>query len=259
VIGLNPVAINESMTYVLVGAAVLYFGYLYAAGGLTGEEKRRVAVIGVLFIAAAVFWSAFEQAPTSLNLFARDFTERRVGGWEIPATWFQSVNSLFVILFAPVAAAVWLGLARRGAELSSPTKFTLGLLVTGAGFLLMIVAANRVVESGGTLRVSAWWLVWSYFFQTVGELAISPVGLSSMTKLSPRRYVGQMMGIWFLATSVGNLIAGRVGGHVDPEKLDQMPQLFTATTASLVISAAVLGLLIVPIRRMMREVPAQNR
>jgi POT family proton-dependent oligopeptide transporter len=115
------------------------------------------------------------------------------------------------------------------------------------------------VESGGTLKVSAWWLVWSYFFQSVGELALSPVGLSSMTKLSPRRYVGQMMGIWFLALSLGNLIAGRVGGHVNPEDLQQMPQLFTATTASLVISAAVLGLLIIPIRRMMREVPAHAR
>jgi POT family proton-dependent oligopeptide transporter len=258
-IELDPVAINASMTYVLVGAAAVYFAYLYAAGGLTGDEKKRVAVIGVLFVAAAVFWSAFEQAPTSLNLFARDFTDRNIGGWEIPATWFQSVNSLFVILLAPVAAAVWLGLARRGGDLSSPAKFAIGLLLAGVGFLLMIFAANRVVESGGTLRVSAWWLVWSYFFQTVGELALSPVGLSSMTKLSPRRYVGQMMGIWFLATSVGNLIAGRVGGHVDPEKLDQMPQLFTATTASLVVSALILGLLVVPIRRMMREVPAQSR
>jgi proton-dependent oligopeptide transporter, POT family len=258
-IRLNPIAINANMTYVLVGAAALYFAYLYIAGGLNGDEKRRVAVIGVLFVAAAVFWSAFEQAPTSLNLFARDFTDRQMGGFVIPATWFQSVNSAFVILFAPVAAAVWVGLARRGSDLSSPTKFAIGLLLAGVGFLLMIFAANRVVASGGTLKVSAWWLVWSYFFQTVGELAVSPVGLSSMTKLSPRRYVGQMMGIWFLASSVGNLIAGRVGGHVDPEKLEQMPQLFTATTASLVISAAVLGLLIVPIRRMMREVPAHTR
>jgi proton-dependent oligopeptide transporter, POT family len=258
-ITIDAVALNQNMTYVLVGAAIAYFGYLFSAGGLTADEKKRVAVIGVLFVAAAVFWSAFEQAPTSLNLFARDFTDRQVGGFQIPATWFQSVNSLFVILLAPVAAAVWVGLARRGGDLSSPAKFSIGLLLAGVGFLLMIVAANRVVDSGGMLRVSAWWLVWSYFFQTVGELALSPVGLSSMTKLSPRRYVGQMMGVWFLATSLGNLIAGRVGGHVDPENLQQMPQLFTATTLSLVISAAVLGLLVVPIRRMMREVPAHGR
>ena len=104
------------------------------------------------------------------------------------------------------------------------------------------------------MKVAAWWLVGSYFFQTIGELCLSPVGLSSMTKLSPRRYVGQMMGIWFLASAVGNLIGGLVGGHVDPEKLDQMPWLFTITTASLIISAIVLALLAIPIRRMMQNV-----
>jgi proton-dependent oligopeptide transporter, POT family len=244
--------LGRSMTYVLVGTAALYFLYLFLAGGLNADEKRRVAVIAVLFVAAAVFWSAFEQAPTSLNLFARDFTDRMIGGFEIPATWFQSVNALFVIVFAPVAAAVWMALSKRpGGDLSSPAKFAAGLALAGVGFLLMIFAANSVVSSGGALKVSAWWLVGSYFFQTIGELALSPVGLSSMTKLSPRRYVGQMMGIWFLATAVGNLIGGLVGGHVDPENLEQMPQLFTATTISLVAAAVVLALLVVPIRRMM--------
>ena len=117
----------------------------------------------------------------------------------------------------------------------------------------MIFAANRIVASGGTVLVSPWWLVGSYFFQSIGELCLSPVGLSSMTKLSPRKYVGQMMGIWFLASALGNVIGGRVGGHVDPEKLDQMPRLFTTTTLSLMIAAGVLALLIVPIRRMMRD------
>ena len=99
--------------------------------------------------------------------------------------------------------------------------------------------------------MAAWWLIGSYFFQTVGELCLSPVGLSSMTKLSPRKYVGQMMGIWFLASAVGNLIGGLVGGHVDPEALEQMPKLFMVTTASLLIAAVILALMIVPIRRMM--------
>jgi POT family proton-dependent oligopeptide transporter len=251
-ITLNAAAIAEQMTYVLVGTAVLYFLYVFAFGGLDGDEKRRVAVIFVLFIAAAVFWSAFEQAPTSLNLFARDFTDRQFGDFEMPATWFQSANAFFVVVFAPVAAALWVRLSKRPqGDLSSPAKFSLGLLLNGVGFLIMIFAANAVVSSGGALKVSAWWLIASYFFQTIGELSLSPVGLSSMTKLSPRRYVGQMMGIWFLASAVGNLIGGRVGGHVDPENLEQMPQLFTATTLSLVISAVVLALLIVPIRRMM--------
>jgi len=255
---LNAVAINENMTNVLVGLAVAFFAYLFVLGGLNGDEKKRVAVIAVLFVFAAVFWSAFEQAPTSLNLFAADFTDRNVGGWEVPATWFQSINSAFVILLAPVFAAIWMSMGRRGRDLSSPAKFALGLFFAGLGFLLMIPAANVILAGGAGTLVSPWWLVGSYFFQTVGELCLSPVGLSSMTKLSPRKYVGQMMGIWFLAASVGNLIGGRVGGHVDPEKLELMPQLFTTTTVILMIAAVVLALLVVPIRRMMADTPDER-
>ena len=250
---LNPAAIAEYMTYAMVTMAVAFFAFVFVAGKLSGEEKKRVAVIVVLFIFAAIFWSAFEQAPTALNLFARDFTDRNVGGFEIPATWFQSVNPLMIILFAPMFAALWVGLAKRGGDLSAPAKFSLGLFLAGVGFVIMIFAANAIVSSGGTVLVSPWWLVGSYFFQSIGELCLSPVGLSSMTKLSPRKYVGQMMGIWFLASALGNLIGGRVGGHVDPEKLDQMPKLFTTTTLSLMIAAGILVALIVPIRRMMRD------
>ena len=250
-IRLDPQAIAKSMTYVLVGIAVVYFAGLFALGGLTSDEKKRIAVIFVLFIFAAIFWAAFEQAPTSLNLFARDFTNRSVGGWEVPATWFQSINSLFIIALAPVFGWIWTSLARRGIDLSSPAKFSLGLLFTAIGFGLMIPAANFILANNGAVKVSAWWLTASYLFQTFGELSLSPVGLSSMTKLSPRKYVGQMMGIWFLATSVGNLIAGLVGGHVDPEKLEQIPQLFTGTTVALAGAAILIALLIIPIRRMM--------
>jgi proton-dependent oligopeptide transporter, POT family len=250
IVTVSAAAIAQSMTYVLVGTAVLYFTYIFVAGGLTSDEKKRVVVIFVLFLFAAIFWAAFEQAPTSLNLFANDFTDRQIGGFEVPATWFQSVNSAFIILFAPVFAALWLTLARRGGDLSSPAKFALGLFLAGIGFLLMIWPAKAILEGGLGTRVSPWWLIVSYFFQTLGELCVSPVGLSSMTKLSPRKYVGQMMGIWFLATAVGNLIAGLAGGHVDPTKLEQIPKLFTVTTLSLMAAALVLTLLIVPIRRM---------
>ncbi|HXV15192.1 MAG TPA: peptide MFS transporter [Gemmatimonadaceae bacterium] len=251
IITLDPTAIAKYMTFVLVGLAVAFFLFVYAFGRLSSDEKKRVAVILVLFAFAAIFWSAFEQAPTSLNLFARDFTQRQLGSFTIPATWFQSVNPLMIIIFAPIFAGLWVGLAKRGLDFSSPTKFSLGLFFAGVGFLLMIFAANAVVASGGHALVSPWWLVGSYFFQSIGELCLSPVGLSSMTKLAPRRYVSQMMGIWFLASALGNLIGGRVGGHVDPEKLEQMPQLFTTTTMSLMIAAVVIALLIIPIRKMM--------
>jgi POT family proton-dependent oligopeptide transporter len=252
-IELNPAGIARYMTYAMVTMAAGFFAFMFVLGKLSGPEKRRVTVIVVLFAFAAIFWSAFEQAPTALNLFARDFTDRSVAGFTVPATWFQSVNPLMIILFAPAFAGLWVALAKRGGDLSSPAKFSLGLFLAGIGFLIMIFAANEIVASGGSILVSPWWLVGCYFFQSIGELSLSPVGLSSMTKLSPRKYVGQMMGIWFLASALGNLIGGRVGGHVDPEKLDQMPRLFTTTTISLMVAAAVIALLIVPIRRMMRD------
>ena len=250
---LDPQLIGRYMTGVLIGMAVIFFVYTLIIAKSTAEERKRLLVIMVLFVFAAIFWSAFEQQPTALNLFARDFTDRTVGSFEIPATWFQSVNSLFIILLAPVAASVWLSLGRGKGDLSSPAKFTLGLLFTALGFGVMLLAANRVVAGNGALLVSPWWLVGSYFLQTVGELCVSPVGLSSMTKLSPRRYLGQTMGIWFLASAVGNLIGGLVGGRVDPEKLEQMPQLFTITGVFLVGAAVLLALMIVPIRRMMER------
>jgi len=254
VLTLDPQAIGGAMTFVLVGIAVAFFVYLFLFGGLSRDEKLRSGVIFVLFVFAAIFWAAFEQAPTSLQLFANDFTDRTLFGFEIPATWFQTVNSAFIILFSPIIAALWVWMARRNIDLSSPTKFALGLAFAGVGFLIMVFAANKVVASGGAVLVSPWWLIMSYLFQTIGELFVSPVGLSSMTKLSPRRYVGQMMGIWFLAASVGNLVAGLVGGHVDPTKLDQTPLVFQGTAIALFVATAILALLIVPIRRIMAGV-----
>jgi len=254
VVALDPLAIGSAMTVVLVAIAVAFFTYLFAFGGLSREEKKRSAVIFVLFIFAAIFWAAFEQAPTSLQLFAMDFTDRSMFGMEIPATWFQSVNSAFIIIFSPVFAAVWIFMAKRGYDISSPAKFALGLAFAGFGFLIMLFAANELVASGGKTLVSPWWLIMSYLLQTFGELCVSPVGLSSMTKLAPRKFVGQMMGIWFLATSVGNLVAGLVGGRVDPTKLEQTPTVFSGTAIALFVSTAILCIMIVPIRRMMTGV-----
>ncbi|HEX9606451.1 MAG TPA: peptide MFS transporter, partial [Gemmatimonadaceae bacterium] len=218
-IHIDAVSLAKKMTYVIVGSALLYFIYLFVGGGLTSEEKKRVVVIILLFFFAAIFWSAFEQAPTSLNLFARDYTNRVVFGWEMPTLWLQAANSVFVIALAPVFAAVWIALGNRGKAPSSIAKFAWGLFFAGVGFVVMLFAANIVIAGGGNVRVSPWWLVWSYFFQTLGELSLSPVGLSSMTKLAPIKFKGQMMGVWFMASALGNLVAGLVGGNVDPEKL----------------------------------------
>ncbi len=252
VLTFNAVAVAGYSTVGIISLAVAYFAYLFILGGLNSEEKKRILVIFVLFLGAAAFWSAFEQAPTSLNLFARDFTDRNVFGFEIPTTWFQSINSFFVIAFAPVFAVVWTVLGKKGITPSSPAKFAAGLFMCGVGFYIMLVPSNAVIAAGGTLKVSAWWLTMSYMLQTMGELSLSPVGLSSMTKLAPRRYVGQMMGVWFMASALGNLIAGLVGGHIDPEKLELMPQLFNRTAMSMFLFTAIFIALIIPIRNMMK-------
>src|SRR5204863_2852422 len=135
-IHINAVSLATKMTYVIVGSALLYFIYLFVAGGLTSEEKKRVVVIILLFVFAAIFWSAFEQAPTSLNLFARDFTNRVVFGWEMPTLWLQAANSVFVIALAPVFAAIWVALGNRGKAPSSIGKFAWGLFFVGVGFLV---------------------------------------------------------------------------------------------------------------------------
>jgi POT family proton-dependent oligopeptide transporter len=259
VMSINPVAIAKRMTFVIVAMALLYFLYVFVAGGLDAAEKKRVFIIFLLFVFAAIFWSAFEQAPTSLNLFAHDFTNRVVFGWEMPTLWLQSANSVFVIVLAPVFGMIWLALGRRGKDPSSIAKFAWGLFFAGVGFVVMLVAANIVINGGGKTLVSPWWLVLSYLFQTFGELSLSPVGLSSMTKLAPLKFKGQMMGVWFMADALGNLIAGIVGGRVDPEKLQDMPVLFRQTSLSLFIAAVVCGLLVFPVRRMMRGVPAGDR
>ena len=251
VVVINPVSLAEKMSVIMLAMAAAYFAYLFFLAGLNTEEKKGVAVIIVLFIFATIFWAAFEQAPTSLNLFARDFTDRTIFGWEMPTTWLQAANSFFVVTLAPVFAWLWVSLARRNMELSSPAKFSLALLLAGLGFLLMVAAANQVIAGGTAVRVSMMWLIVSYFFQTLGELSLSPVGLSSMTKLAPPRFVGQMMGVWFMASAIGNLVAGLVGGHVNPENLQEMPALFQRTAFSLFIAAAVLALMVVPIRKMM--------
>lgn len=247
----DPVAITRYMIMAQVILAAIFFFVVMADRENSSQERKQILVILVLFVFAAIFWGAFEQAPTSLNLFARDFTDRTFGSFEMPATWFQPINSFFIIALAPAFAVLWERMAKSGHELSSPAKFAAGLALAGLGFALMILPANAIVESGGVLKVAPWWLVGSYFMQTAGELCLSPVGLSSMTKLSPRKYVGQMMGIWFIAASLGNLIAGLVGGRVDPEALEQTPALFTWTAAALFASALILALMIKPIRRML--------
>ncbi len=213
----------EYATVFIVGVAALYFAALFLFGNLDVTEQKRLVVIIVLFLASAIFWAGFEQAGSSLNLFAERYTQRMIGSFEIPAGWFQSLNPVFIIILAPVYSALWVGLARRQLDPSTPVKFALGLLLLAGGFAIMIFAAQLVVQGN---QVMPTWLLFTYLLHTMGELALSPVGLSATTKLAPKRYVGQMMGIWFLGSSLGNILAGLLAGEFDGDSVANFPDVY---------------------------------
>ncbi len=215
---------------------------------LSREAFLRMAAIAVLFCFSCLFWSAFEQAGSSLNLFADRVTDNRLFGQAFPSSWYQAVNSTFIILLAPVFAWLWLRLGKR--EPSSPAKFAWGLFWVGAGFLLVAAAAQIAQRTGQ--RISPWWLVGLYFCHTVGELCLSPVGLSTVTKLAPIRFASLMMGVWFTSLAVGNRIGGWVAGHFDPQ--GSLPALFLAVAAFAIGAAFLLALLTRPIKKLMAGV-----
>ncbi|MFA5667956.1 MAG: peptide MFS transporter [Balneolaceae bacterium] len=237
--------------------AIVGFGYLtYVAlfGGLDEAEKKKVVAIGIIFAFAAVFWSGFEQAGSTLNLFAERFTDKTVFGWEMPAAWFQSINSIFIIIFAPVFGAMWVWLAKRNLDPRSPIKFAMGLVLLGVGFLVMYFATK--IAAAGNLAAPTW-LIFTYMFHTFGELSLSPVGLSLITKLAPKKFSGQMMGIWFLATSLGNLLAGLISGSAsggDAEALANMPHQYMIIVATTIGAGVLLLLISKPMKKLMGDV-----
>lgn len=231
------------MSVVILGLVGAYFLYTLTLGGLEPTERSRVGAIGVFFLFAVIFWAGFEQAGSSLNLVAERLVDLNVFGVEMAASWLQSVNPFFIIALAPVFAAVWVALGKR--EPSTPIKFALGLILMGIGFAVISLGAARA--AGGEL-ISPLWLVVTYFFHTTGELCLSPVGMSAVTKLSPQRMVGQMMGIWFMSISLGNLVAGQVAGFFEVMPL---PDLFGTVFAVAGGAGLVLTLFSKPMRRLM--------
>jgi POT family proton-dependent oligopeptide transporter len=216
--------------------------------GFSAAEWKRMAAVVVFFLFAALFWGAYEQAGSTLTLFADRNTRLSVLGFSFPSSWFQSVQPTFVILLAPVFAWLWVRLGRQ--EPSSPAKFALGLLFVGLAFLLL-VPAGALAQSGEGVKVSPWWLVASYFVQELGELCLSPVGLSVVTKLAPVRIVGLMMGVWFLSNALGNKLAGWAAGFFSTFPL---PTLFGAVAGVTLAAALLLFALTKPVRRLMGDV-----
>jgi POT family proton-dependent oligopeptide transporter len=201
---------------------------------LTGEEKDRLRVILMLFVFCVLFWAAFEQQGGLINLYTKDKTDRLLGGFELPAGWFQSVNPLFIVVLGPIFAALWSRLGRRGRNPPSPVKMIFGLLLTAFGFLMMVVSSFDHSSHGKANMV---WLLLSYLLQTMGELCLSPIGLSMTTKLAPARLASVVMGVWFLNNFVGNYLSGLIGGLT--ERLDDAT-IFGGIAIFLIVFAAML-------------------
>lgn len=234
---------------IIVALAVVYFLFVLLVGKLNSSEKKRVIVIFFLFIGAALFWAGFEQAGSSMNLFAEQLTNRVLLGWEAPASWLQSVNPLFIIIFAPLFGSLWVALANQSREPSIPAKFGAGLLLLGSGFFVLAWGATYTAADGP--GVSPMWLVVTYFLHTSGELCLSPVGLSSVTKLSPKHLVGQMMGIWFMGSALGNLIAGLLAGQFETLPL---PELFGSVALISAGAGIVFLIFTIPIKKLIGDI-----
>jgi POT family proton-dependent oligopeptide transporter len=242
---LTPEGVGAVFDVLMPATAVLVLLGLFFFGAEGVAERRRMIVITLLFFAAAVFWGCFEQAGSTLTLFASRHTRREVLGQAFGATAYQSLNALFVVLLAPLFAWLWIRLARRGREPVTMAKFALGMFGVGLGFLILVPAA-RIVMGGGLAGPG--WLVVLYLVHTCGELCLSPVGLSAMTKLAPPRIVGLIMGVWFLAASVGNYLAGRSVGLTQRMSMDGY---FLLMTAFPVVIGVILLVLARPVQRML--------
>jgi POT family proton-dependent oligopeptide transporter len=238
----------QAMGVIIVSITVFYFVYILIAGKLSAVERTRMYVMAIFFVAIAIFWAGYEQGGSTLNIFAERNTNRFIFGWEMPASWLQGMQSIYVILFAPVVGAIWLYLNKRNSNPSAPIKFGMGLILLSFGFLLMYFASQYVVIGE---KVSFMWLIITYLFTVLGELCISPVGLSFYTKLAPARFVSQLVGIWFVGAALGNLIAGMFSSNFDKDNVAQMPSLFMLVVFVSLISGVLMVLLYKPIKKWM--------
>ena len=242
-INLTAEVISDALGWVLLAISAAVFAWLIFGRGWSPAERKRAVATLVIFISSATFWAAYEQSGSSLNLFGERNTDRHILGWEFPASWFQFVQPVFVIALAPVFAWLWIALRHR--EPSIPAKFSWGLLFGALAFALLVPAA----AAGGL--VSPWWLTGTYLLQTLGELCLSPVGLSAMTKLAPQRVAGFMMGVWFLSVSIGDWAAGKAASVYETMPL---PELFGVVAVLSIAAAMVLALLTKPTVRLMAGV-----
>ena len=230
------------IVYALFGlqiAAILFFAFR------SDSDSKRIAAILVFFFAAEIFWAIFEQTGSSISLFADRLTRNEIFGWQFPSSYWQSVNSIWVIILAPLFAWMWIKLGPK--QPSSPVKFTLGLLFVALSFAWMVPAAKLTVEG----KISPIWLLGLFFLQTVGEMCLSPVGLSTMTKLAPPRLLGLVMGIWFLAAALGNKLAGVLAGEFKSENPAELATFFSKQAIGVGVATLILFALVPWIKKLM--------
>jgi POT family proton-dependent oligopeptide transporter len=217
IVTILPTTVRDLAGYSLIVITIAFFATLFLDRSWTREERGRLWMIFVFFVCAAIFWSVFEQAGSTLNLFADRSTRNELLGFSFPSSWFQALQPVFIIGFAPLFAWLWIKLGHR--QPAAPIKFALGLIGVGVGFVVLVPAAASATSG---VLVSPIWLVTVYLIHTWAELCLSPVGLSSMTKLAPSRVVGSMMGVWFLGASVGNFLAGQMASFYEQMPLDRL-------------------------------------
>lgn len=250
-VAVNAVMLSRLVSQVVGILMAAYLLYIVLFGGLAREERRRVFAMMALFAASTVFWMAYMQMFDSFTLFAQRYTDRHILGWTMPAGDLQTVDPFFVIALAPAFAALWVRLGRRDRDLSSPAKFAWGLLLMAAAMLVMYVAALQVMR--GSI-VSPLWLTGTYLLTACGELCLSPVGLSSTTKLAPARFAGQTMGLWFLTIALGSFLAGELSSGYDAQHLATLPALYLKLFWWSAASGAAMWLITPPVKRLMAGV-----
>ena len=205
------------------GAFIIGAWLLYALFRCSPDERDRLIVVGILILFSLIFWALFEQAGSSLNILTDRGVDRVIFGWEVPASMFQSLNAGFIFTIAPLFAMLWIALAKRNMEPSTPIKFSMGIIFVGLGFLALVYG----MKSSEGLQTGIFWIILIYFLHTLGELCLSPVGLSSVTKLSPQRIVGFMMGMWFFASAAGNYVAGLIARATASESSTKSSEIFS--------------------------------
>jgi POT family proton-dependent oligopeptide transporter len=198
---------NDYISAAIYAISIIMPIFIITDKSLTKTELSRIGVIYIIAVFVIFFWSAFEQAGMTLTYFAQYQTDRTIFGWEMPTSWFQSFNPIFVVTLAPIMAALWQFLGKRNAEPSSPIKQAIGLMLLAIGYLVITIGVNGA-EDGN--KVSMFWLAGLYCLHTIGELALSPIGLSMVNKLSPARFASLLMGIWFLSNAASNILAANL-------------------------------------------------